>query len=182
MIHRFFNLIGRVSLIALALALASCHRGAVVGGYRAGGVYDESIRSVAVPIFENRTFYRGVEFRLTEALTKEIEQRTPYKVAGTAGADSQLTGTILRVDKKLLSRQHSREIKSGLPQEVQVVVSVSFEWKNLRTGKIIRKASRIEGTGEYIPTRGVGEPFEVAQHTAVAELAREVVSAMRADW
>lgn len=147
-------------------------------GYRSGDLYDESLGSVAVPIFENRTFYRDVEFKLTEALTKQIEQRTPYKVAREAGADTLLTGTVTRVDKKLLSRQFD----TGLPQEVQVLVIASFEWKDLRTGRIIRKRSRIEGTGEFVPTQPVGEPFEVARHAAIDELAREIVSAMRKDW
>lgn len=148
------------------------------GGYKAGETFDTSIRSVAVPIFENRTFYRDVEFKLTEALTKEIESRTPYKVVAAAGADSHLTGTILNVDKKLLSRQFG----TGLPQEIEVVVTVSLEWKDLRSGKIIRKRSRIQGTGEHILAHPASEPFEVARHVAVGELAREIVSAMRNDW
>ena len=147
-------------------------------GYHAGELFDTSIQSVAVPIFENRTFYREMEFKLSEALTKQIEQRTPYKVVGEAGADTVLTGTVTRVEKKLLSRQ----LKTGLPQEVQVVVVASFEWKDLRSGRILRRRTRIQGTGEHIPTLPAGEPFEVARHAAIDELAREIVSVMREDW
>ena len=147
-------------------------------GYRAGDLYDDSIGTVAVPIFENRTFYRDVEFKLTEALIKQIETRTPYKVASESAADSILTGTITRVDKRLLSRQFD----TGLPQEVQVIIIASFEWKDLRTGRIMRKRSRVEGTGEYVPTHPVNEPFEAARHGAVDVLSSEIVSALRSDW
>ena len=71
--------------IAVGLAgLAGCapqgqpHSGGGFLGYGSGEEFDESIRSVAVPIFENRTFYRETEFRLADALVKEIEHRTPY--------------------------------------------------------------------------------------------------------
>ena len=147
-------------------------------GYSAGEDFDDEIRTVAVPVFDNHTFYRETEFRLTEALTKEIEHRTPYKVTPAAGADTMLSGTILSVDQRLLSRT----FEGGLTQEAQVTVTVELEWKDLRSGEIIRQRSRLSGTGEYIPPRGVGEAFEVGEHEAVAELAREIVSLMRSDW
>jgi hypothetical protein len=162
----------------VVISLPGCSSSGTVAGYAAGETYDDSVRTVAVHIFENRTFFRDVEFKLTEALAKELESRTPYKVARAGGADTILTGTVMSVDKRLLSR----EFTTGVPQEVQVVVVASFEWKDLRTGEIRRKRSRVEGTGEHIPTRPLSEPFEVARHAAVAELAREIVSAMRKDW
>ncbi|MBI1374376.1 MAG: hypothetical protein GC159_16790 [Phycisphaera sp.] len=165
-------------LIAVACTHAGCASESNPGGFQTEGLYDTNIHTVAVPIFANRTFYREAEFKLTEALTKEIELRTPYKVTKSGSADTVLTGTILNVDKRLLSRQYN----TGLAQEVQVVVTVSFEWKDLRTGKVIRKRSRFQGTGEYMPSRVTGEPFEVAQHEAIGELARDIVSAMRSDW
>jgi len=147
-------------------------------GYATGQVYDREIRSVALPVFENRTFYREVEFNLTEALSKEIEARTPYKIAPSGAADTLLSGTILTVKQRPLSRTFG----TGTPQEVQVVVTASFEWKDLRSGRIIRKRSRISGSGQYIPRRGVGEPFEIGQLGAIDELSREIVAVMRNDW
>ena len=162
-------------LAAMWVVVASCVGGC---GYHAGGLFDESISTVAVPIFENRTFFRGVEFDLTEALAKEIESTTPYKVTSESEADSVLTGTITRVEKRALSRQ----IGTGVPQEVQVVVVASIEWKNLRTGQIMRKRSRVEGTDEFVPTHPVGEPFETARRGAIDRLATQIVSTMRQDW
>lgn len=163
--------------MVLPLAAGGCSR-AEVAGYHAGGLYDTSIRTVAVPVFKNRTFYRETEFRLTEALIKQIESRTPYKVVRTGEADTSITGTVLSVDQRLLSR----DFTTGITQEAQVVITASFEWKDLRTGKIIRKRSRIMGTGVYVPTRGVGEPVDVAEYAAVDQLGREIVSVMATDW
>ena len=52
-------------------------------GYSFGHAYDDSIRTVAVPIFDNRTQARGLEVLITEAIIKQIETRTPWAVATT---------------------------------------------------------------------------------------------------
>ncbi len=171
--------IAAVALLAAALvAVPACQTGPDAGGYTTRPPFPEQFATVAVPIFDNRTFQQGVEFDLTEALIKEIELRTPYKVTPSSRADTMLVGTVLDVSRRTLSRT----FEGGIPQEMQVVVSVSFEWKDLRTSQVIRKRSGISGTGEFIPTRTVGEPYEKAQHQAVAELARDIVSVMRDDW
>ena len=157
--------------LTLAVLLTGC-------GYHAGQVFDKTVATVALPIFENRTFYRGVEFDLSEALAKQIESTTPYKVVDESVADTVLVGTVTRVEKRLLGRQFG----TGLPQEIQVVVVASFEWKNLRTGEIMRKRSRMEGTHEYIPTRTVGEPFESARRGAIDQLSVQIVDTMRGNW
>ena len=164
-----------VAAVLVALLVSGCAGGT---GYSHKPLYDPSVRTVAAPIFENRTFYREMEFRLTEALVKEIEQVTPYKVTGEGAADTIITGTILAVNQRLLSRQ----LETGVAQEVQLIVTASFEWKDLRTGKVLRKRSRVEASGEYLPVRGAGEPLEVARLAAVGELAREIVDMMAGDW
>ncbi len=172
-----------ISLGAVAL-LTGCGADGAIAGYSGREMYPENVRTVAVPIFENNTFEEGVEFGVTEAVTKEIELRTPYKVAGSGAADTQLTGTIRSVSQRMLSRTYD----GGLAQEVQVVIVASFEWKDMRTGEVIRKRGEIRGTGEYIPARApasadrLSEPMPVGVQGATGELAREIVSVMRQDW
>ena len=78
----------RFSVMVLALgALSGC-------GYSTKSLYNKNYHTVAVPIFENKTFRREWEFRLTEAIAKNIEYRTPYKVAKQDKADTVLTGEV----------------------------------------------------------------------------------------
>src|SRR4051794_10112312 len=51
-----------------------------LAGYQWKSLYREDIRTVAVPIFSNRSFRRGVEFQLTKAIVNQLEAQTPYKV------------------------------------------------------------------------------------------------------
>ena len=158
-------------LCVLALLLTGC-------GYSTTELYPTAYNTVTVPNFDNRSNDRSIEFTLREALIKEIEQRTPYKaVSGTGLSDSQLTGTVTRVDRKLLSR----DADVGLPQEIEITVTVDFQWRDLRTGKVIRGYRGLSAAGQFVPNRTVGEFDDDGVRLAVSRLASDIVSRMRED-
>lgn len=166
----------RQSLLHLLLAAALL---SLVGcGYSAQELYPAAYRTVAVPNFDNRTFSQGVEFELREALVKEIEQRTPYKVVRTPGAaDTVIEGVVLNVESDLVSRTAD----GGVPQEIEVTVTIDFTWRDLRTGETLRGFQGFAAAGQYVPERTVGEFAQTAQHRAIQRLAEDIVSAMRDD-
>src|SRR5436190_23661824 len=94
------------TLVLLALLLPSCDWDGhfTILDYTTRPNYDTSIHTVRVPIFENVTMRRGLEFDLTRAVIREIEAKTPYKVvsAGCA-ADTELKGRIVTLNKNLLN-------------------------------------------------------------------------------
>ena len=59
-------------------------------GYQWHSLYREDVQTVAVPIFTNREYRRGVEFSLSKAVINQLEAHSPYKVvlrrAGRHGA------------------------------------------------------------------------------------------------
>ncbi len=162
---------GWLIMLVASLLLAGC-------GYSHKELFPTDVRTVAVPIFENRTFYQGVEFDLTEAVIKEIERRTPYKVVASDRADTLLRGRVVAVEQRTLSQ--TRE--AGMPEEVEARVVVDFSWTAVSTGQTIRDRQGFAAVGRYIPARPLGEPLEIAQHEAVQMLARDIVSTLRADW
>lgn len=100
-------------------------------GYTTQPNYDQSIRTVYVPIFGNQTFYRGWEFELTRAVIREIESKTPYKVASSPdGADSELIGNITRITKTLINANQLNEVR-----EAQTILSAEIVWRDLRPGQ-----------------------------------------------
>lgn len=156
-------------LACVALLLGGC-------GYTSRELYPTRYTSVSLPYFANRAGERNVEFELHEALVKEIEHRTPYKVySGSGLADTQLVGTVTRVQRQLVSRDRT----AGLPQEVEVTVTVDFEWRDLRTGKPIRGYRGFSAAGQFVPTRLIGEHDEEGRRLAVQRLAQDIVSRMR---
>lgn len=147
-------------------------------GYSAHDVWSDDIATVNVPIFENETFDRNLEFELTDALIKEIESRTPFKVAPLNRADSRLTGRIVTVEREQMSRSR----RTGLGEEAIVSVTLDFEWTDLRTGRTLVRRESFTGHGLFVPSEPAGEPIELGQVAAVQKLARDIVSEMRAPW
>lgn len=134
---------GLVVFAALALLMPSCETGGhfTLLGYTSKPNYDEGIRTVHVPIFKNKTFIRGVEFDLTEAVIREIEAKTPFKVVGpNCSADTELTGTVVIFTKGLLNVNQLNEVR-----EAETTLSVEVVWKDLRTGEYLTKPIRRPG-------------------------------------
>lgn len=147
-------------------------------GFTTTELYPNQYNTISVPNFANRSNTRGVEFNLREALIKEIEQRTPYKVVSGAGrADTQLTGTVTRVERRLVSRDGT----AGLPQEIEVTVTIDYEWRDMQTGKTIRSFNGMGSAGQFVPNRTVGEFGSDGNRLAVQRLAQDIVSQMRDD-
>ena len=135
---------------ALALLLPSCESGGnfTILGYTTRPNYDTSIHTVYVPIFKNLTFWRGLEFDLTRAVVREIEEKTPYKVVSDPHcADTQLTGTIISFNKNILNRTPLNEIREG-----ETTLGVEVVWKDLRTGEILSRPRPPSGPFTAVPS------------------------------
>lgn len=160
----------------LAVSLAAMLLGGC--GYTTRPSFRTDVRTVAVPIAENRSFYRGYERDLTEAIIKEMELRTPYKVTAAGHADTILHCTIVRVNQGVLSRTY----EGDLPQQVELRVTLDVVWTEARTGKVLRERRGLEATGRYVPTLGVNDTVSAGQHEAMAAMADQVIAMMRDDW
>ncbi len=146
--------------------------------YSFESTHDRSIQTVSVDIFQNRTRDPGLEIALTEAIIKEIQARTPWRVADDAVADTRLTGSITRIGYRQLSR--TRAI--GLAQEVSFELTVDFDWKDSRSGELLAGRRSFDTLATFVPTRGVDERAEIGQQGAMQKIAERIVDEMRANW
>ncbi len=165
-----------ILLPALLLGLIGCHYNQGESGYKWSGLHREDISSVAVPIFTNKTYDQGVEFKLTQALIQRIESATPYKVRARKDADTILEGEIVSVNSDPVGNDRY----TANPQEQLYVITVNFVWKNLRTGEILRQRKAFEQTAPYYPT--LGEGVFAGKQKAVEDLAVGIVQELEADW
>ena len=164
-----------------ATAAAMCVGGCAsdpTQGYSFASPFPQGITTIAVEVFENKTFDRGIEFELTDAVIKEIEARTPYKVTSESRADTILTGRIQRVERTQLSKSEL----TGLSEEVTVSVTIDLHWRDLRTGKPLLALEAYTGHGLFVPSTPTGEPAEIGEFAVVQALAHDIVGEMRADW
>ncbi len=145
-------------------------------GYQWHSLYREDIQTVAVPVFVNRSYRRGVEISLTKAIIQQLEAHTPYKAVAPERADSILEGEIGDAETVTLSN----DPLTGLPQEQLYKLVVSFTWKNLRTGQVMVERRGFVQKTRYFPTLGEGQP--VGSQDAVERLAMGIVQELQADW
>jgi hypothetical protein len=170
-----------VAILAL-LAAGGCGysqsggRQAQESGYQWRSLYREDVRTVAVPIFVNRDFVRGVEFDLTKAIVNQLEATTPYKVVPRERADTILEGEIVRVSVQTISEHPN----AAIPQEQLYRVVCSFVWKDLRSGRILVERRNFEQTTPFYPT--LGENRWVGNQQGVERLALGIVQELQADW
>ncbi len=162
--------------LALLLTVASCASDPNEG-YVHGWSYDGDDRTVEVVTFENRTFSHGLEARLTEAIVKEIERTTPWTVQ-SGGAETTLTGAIVRVDNRALGTNRD----SGLIQEYAVEIAINFEWTDNSQDRVLVARNGFSGSGAFVPANRVQERLHVGEQGAVEALARSIVAEMRSDW
>ncbi|MCX5655951.1 MAG: LPS assembly lipoprotein LptE [Planctomycetota bacterium] len=158
-----------VALLA-ALTAAGC-------GYSSEPLHRTDVRTVAVDIFGNKSFRREMEFGLARALVKTIEMRTPYKVVhDPKRADSEIRGEIFAFTAPVLTES----VRTDSPMEVEVTIMAWFEWKDLRTGEILRHCEEISGAGSYAVA--LGETQDSATEDAIQRLARRIVEFMEKPW
>jgi Lipopolysaccharide-assembly len=166
-----------VTVLAAALLACSCAN-SPREGLAPASPYSTRYRSVALPIFRNDSLMRGFERDLADALVKQVEQSTPYKVRSEASADTLLKGTISAVDLVQLSKDPS----TGLANEMLVRIRANFEWIDLKTGRKIVAKDGIESSAVFIPSYPAREPIELGRFAAVEQLARDLVAAMQSEW
>jgi hypothetical protein len=158
-----------LALVAMAPVLGSC-------GYSSKSLYRSAYHTVAVPIFTNKTFRREWEFRLTEAIAKNIAYRPPYKVTTQDKADTILTGEIVDIPENTLTRRPG----TNIPRETQVIVAVNFMWKE-RSGRVLIERKEFNRSSTEIPQ--LGERVVDAEQLAIERLAAAIVDQMQStDW
>ena len=147
-------------------------------GYAFDSTFDESINTIAIPIFRNETTSRGIEVQLTEALMKQVTQRTPWRLTPSDRADTTLVGVVTGTSLQALSD----DPVTGLVQEQAVQITIRFEWRDNRTGEVLVARDNYSASAVFHPDRAVGERFEFGQRSAIDELASDIVSDMRSRW
>ena len=87
--------LGGGTLLAVAVLVTAC------GPYSfSGSALPSYIKTVAVPIFEDRTAEFGIKEALTDAIIERITQDNTLKISDRRRADSVLDGTVLRIEDR----------------------------------------------------------------------------------
>jgi hypothetical protein len=145
-------------------------------GWVVGNVHSSSFQTIAVPLFRNLSYDKGLETNLAQALTTKIQSATPWKVTSAGEADTMLQGTITRVEYIPLTRS----VTTG--QTSEMLYRVTVEWINLISGDTLAARDRFASSAMFVASRPTQEPKELARFQVVQQLADDLVDALQADW
>lgn len=154
-------------------------------GYQFGpqAMFRPDVRTIHVPIARNETFRDDLGVRVTEAVIRRIQQRTPYVVTGNPNADSVLTCRVVSVTKRGLTETETDELRA-----LEAVTAVEASWVG-RNGNVLME-NRILPSGslalafaqESRVVPEAGQPLEVELQSSIDDLADRIVAQMEARW
>ena len=162
------------ALAAMVSALTGC---SAIKGYSNETLFPQDVSSVCLQMFDNRTFRRGVEYELSDALAKRIEADTPYKIVSSSDrADTIISGQITSIREIALSTE--REMGTVLEKELEIRAVVN--WKNMKTGELLMDSRSVRASSTY--TAYQMQDFKYASSLAANNLARKIVELMESKW
>ncbi len=146
-------------------------------------LYAPDIATVYVPMIESNSFRRDLGERLTEAVVKEIEQKTPYKVVGTPDADSILSVKLVGDSRRLLAENSFAD-----PRLSESAIFSEVNWLNRRRLPMMQpqllalppELVGIDQTANLVPE--AGQSVQSSLQQAIERLAQQIVGTMETPW
>jgi hypothetical protein len=168
--------------LIVAAVLSSVNAGCAT--YRIGNaeLYAPDVTTVYVPMIESDSFRRDLGERLTEAVAKEIELKTPYKVVGTPDADSILAARLVSDTKRVIVENQNDD-----PRAVELAMFTQVNWINRRRQPLGPMATiplpPELGVSQTAPMLAeAGQSVAVQQQLAIQRLAEQIVATMEEPW
>jgi hypothetical protein len=154
-------------------------------GYQLGNrsLYRPDIRTVHVPMAVSDSYRRHLGEKLTEAVVKEIELKTPYKIVDSDSADSVLSLRLVSDGKRVLSENRFDE-----PRDIESDFFIQVSWLD-RRGDLIMSHEDVPAAplllnigqqSNFVPEGG--QSLATAHQEALQRLAEQVVGQMELAW
>jgi hypothetical protein len=176
--RRSWNHALRVGGLFVLLLLSGC------ASYQYGqsARFPRDVQTVYVPMIESDSFRRFLGERLTEAVCKQIETDTPYKVINDPNADTVLYVRLVNDTKRLLVNNIQGDVRDS---ELNFQINVS--WVNRRgvslgqqdvplPPELIDVGQASDLIAEY------GRSTATQQQEIIDRLASRIVGLMEAAW
>lgn len=166
------------SLLAALLLLAA---GGCNYGFRGGGGFPSSVKTVYIAPFDNET----AQFQVSTELFQEMMDRVPralgVKPGGEQVADAVIRGKVTRYDDQARNYRASSTTNSQTPQVVQneVQIAVSVQIIDTKRNVILWESSSIVGKGDYQPDN---QDDSVGRKAAVADLVQQMIDGAQSQW
>ncbi len=160
-----------IAAVASLIPLNGCGQ-----GYQNSWLYPQDVKTVYVEMLDTSGFRRGYEYELTDAICKQIESQTPYKIVSDRNvADSVLSGR-LGIGTGILAG----DPYTGRALQNESLVTVTVMWKNLKTGQLLIDNESVSASNSY--STQLGQTVDYSISRAANKAAQKVVERMQTPW
>lgn len=159
--------IGVLALVAALLLVGGC-------GYSLRGTLPEHIRTVAIPVFTNKTQEPAVENLLTRAVVDAFVTSGRLKVVRLEDADSILEGEIVSYQLKSLSFDRQANV-----QEYRLTVTLNLQFKDVKKNVVLWRQEGVQEKADFRVQGQVSATIsseESALRTAAVDIGRAIVN------
>ena len=156
-----------VALAALAWAVAGC-------GYSFHGTLPAHIRTVAVPMFVNRTQHPAVESVITRAFVDAFATNGRLRVVRREDADSILEGEVVGYSVGAIAVDPSLTV-----QQYRLAVTLNLRMRDVRRNELLFQQANFTEQADFRVAGSVAQTISVeagALQQAATEIGRSVVS------
>lgn len=138
-------------------------------GYRVGSLLPKDIKTIAVPMFINRTPEPELEVIVTNGVIRELITDGTLNVV-EKDADTLLEGEIIDYKREPL-RYTQREVT----REYRLLIAVRIIFKDLRRNEVMWENPRVEGEATFFVGTSLPESERLALPAAIKDLSHDVV-------
>ena len=135
------------------------------------------LRTVAVPIFENRTAEIGIREALTDAVTEALITDGRLRVVAPESADSIIEGAVVDYKEQAYTYDRSENV-----QEYIVRIYLDISYRDVKNRTVIWEEKRMEGWGTYDVSVSPPEEIDAGRERAIAKLAEDIVNKTLSGW
>jgi hypothetical protein len=143
-------------------------------GYSLRGTLPPHIRTVAVPVFANRTQQPAVENVLTRAVAEAFSTNGRLRVVRPEEADAILEGEITGYELHSLAFDPAANVR-----QYRLLVTMNLRFRDVREQRVMFERAGFQERADFQVTGAVAETLareDAALRTAAVEIARTVVA------
>jgi outer membrane lipopolysaccharide assembly protein LptE/RlpB len=155
------------AILAVVVLLAGC-------GYSMSGNLPPEIKTVAVPVFRNRTFLPGIENTLTSAVARAFANSGRLRLTSMEEADSVFEAEVL----SYLLQETAFTVSENVT-DYRVLVTLNVVFRDRRANRVLWQAEALTDKADFRAPRQVAPTFainEEALQRVADQLAAKIVT------
>ena len=156
-----------LGLVLLAVALAGC-------GYSFRGNLPDHIKTVAVPVFTNKTSEPAVESLLTSAVVQAFASNGRLRVVRPEDADAILDGEVVGYSVQSIAFDNQANVR-----QYRLQVTMNLKLRDVRRNTVLFDQQGLREKADFQVLGAVSQTIgaeEGAVRTAATEIGRSIVS------